>query len=82
MPRDASDEQQLLAATAQGRCIFTFNVRDFVALAETYPQHAGILLAFQGSWTVSELIEALDRLLSGTDADDWRGAVRWLNEWR
>ena len=28
MPLDASDEAQLLGATAQGRCIFTFNIRD------------------------------------------------------
>ena len=82
MARDASDEEQLLAATAQGRCLFTFNVRDFLALAQAYPHHAGIMLAFQGSWTVSELIEALDRLLSSTEAEEWRGAVRWLNDWR
>jgi len=82
MPRDASDEEQLLGATAQGRCLFTFNVRDFLALAQVYPQHAGILLAFQGSWTVAELIEGLDHLLSSTNAEEWRGAVRWVNEWR
>lgn len=82
MPGDASDEEQLLGATARGRCLFTFNVRDFLALAQVYPQHAGIILAFQGSWTVAGLISALDRLLSSTSADDWRGTVRWLNEWR
>jgi hypothetical protein len=27
MPLDASDETQLLGATARGRCIFTFNIR-------------------------------------------------------
>jgi hypothetical protein len=32
MTLDAIDEQQLLGATAHGRCIFTFNVRDFMAL--------------------------------------------------
>jgi hypothetical protein len=82
MPRDASEEEQLLGATAQGYSLFTFNVRDFLALAQAYPQHAGIILAFQGSWSVADLIAALDRLLSSTAADDWRGSVRWLNEWR
>jgi hypothetical protein len=82
MPGDALDEEQLLGATAQGRCLFTFNVRDFLALAQVYPGHAGIVLAFQGSWAVSELTDALDRLLSSTDADEWRGSVRWLNDWR
>jgi hypothetical protein len=80
--RDARDEAQLLQATAQGRCIFTFNVRDFVALARRYPQHGGIILAAQSSWTLSGLIAALDRLLSETQAEDWVGQVRWLNEWR
>jgi hypothetical protein len=79
---DATDEQQLLGATAHGRCIFSFNVRDFMALAKRYPQHAGIILAAQSSWTLSGLIAALDRLLSETKADEWIGQVRWLNEWQ
>lgn len=82
MPRDAGDATQLLCATAQGRCIFTFNVRDFVVLAKRYPNHAGIILATQKSWTLSALIAALDRLLSETEAPDWVGQVRWLNDWR
>ena len=77
--KDASDEAQLLQATAHGRCIFTFNVRDFVALARRYPHHGGIILAAQSSWTLSGLIAALDRLLSDTRAADWVGQVRWLN---
>jgi hypothetical protein len=78
---DASDQAQLLAATAQGRCIFTLNVRDFVVLARSYPGHGGIVLAAQASWTLSELIVALDRLLSRTEAEEWIGQVRWLNDW-
>lgn len=81
-PLDATDEQQLLGATAQGRCLFTFNVRDFMVLARRYPRHGGIILATQSSWTLSELIKALDRLLSETEAEVWIGQVRWLNEWR
>ncbi len=82
MPLDASDEVQLLGATAQGRCLFTFNVGDFVVLAKRYPQHRGIVLAAQRSFGLSELIGALDRLLTETDAADWLGQVRWLNQWR
>lgn len=82
MARDASDEAQLLGATAQGRCIFTFNIRDFMILAERHPRHGGIILAAQTSWTLSDLTTALDRLLSETEAADWRGQVRWLNQWR
>ncbi len=79
---DASDEAQLLLATAHGRCIFTFNVGDFVVLARRHSQHAGIVLAAQTSWTLSALIVALDRLLSETEAEAWIGQVRWLNDWR
>ena len=82
MPRDASDEQQLLGATAHGRCIFTFNVRDFITLARQYPRHRGIVLAAQSSWTLSELIAALHRMLAETEAAAWTGQVRWLNQWR
>ena len=79
--RDASDEDQLLGATAQGRCIFTFNVRDFLPLDQLYPNHHGIILAAQKSWSLSELIMALERLLESTEVSDWIGQVRWLNEW-
>ncbi len=82
MRRDASDERQLLGATAHGRCIFTFNIRDLIALAKQHPRHGGIILAAQSSWGLSELIEALDRVLNETDAEDWIGQVRWLNDWR
>lgn len=78
---DASDEEQLLGATSQGRCIFTFNVRHFAPLSKRYPRHGGIILAQQGIG-LSELIAWLDRLLSETDAADWPGQVRWLGDWR
>lgn len=82
MPRDASDEQQLLGATAHGRAIFTFNVRNFLVLARQYPRHGGIILAAQSSWTLSDLIGALTCLLFGSEANQLIGQVRWLNEWR
>lgn len=79
MALDASDEQQLLSATAQGRCLFTFNIRDFVALARRYPHHGGIILSSQKP--MPELLKCLDALLSQTDAADWPGQVRWLKDW-
>ena len=82
MPQNASDERQLLGATAQGRVIFTFNVRDFLALANRFPAHAGILLTAQSTWTLSALIMAVDRVLVETQAEDWLGQIRWLSDWR
>jgi len=82
MALDVPDETQLLGATAQGRCIFSFNVRDYLVLAQRYPQHRGVLLAAQSSSSLSALIGALDRMLSETEAEDWVGQVRWLNQFR
>src|SRR5215207_2481083 len=82
MPFDASDEQQLLGATAQGRAIFTYNIRDFIVLGGRYPHHAGIILARQKSMGLHELINALDCVLKEADADEWIGQTRWLNDWK
>lgn len=82
MPMDASDERQLLGATAHDRCIFTFNVGDFVVLAREYQQHAGIILAAQQSWSLSDLVAALDRALTDMSAEALAGRVHWLNHWR
>ena len=79
---DASDKEQLLAATAQGRCLFTFSVRGLTVLARRYPQHGGIVAAVQASWSLTELFEALDRLMLETQAGELTGQVRWLNDWR
>jgi len=76
---DATDEQQLLGATAQGRCIFTFNIRDYMVLSKRYPHHGGII--FSSQKPMPELLKALDRLLIETDSRDWPGQVRWLNHW-
>jgi hypothetical protein len=82
MPFDATDEQQLLGATEQGRAIFTYNVPDFVELAKKYPNHAGIILAKQKNLSIGETITALDNLLREAEADVWQGQIRWLNDWR
>ncbi len=79
IPLDAHDDEQLLGATAQGRIIFTFNARDFIPLAKRYPHHAGIILSSQRP--MPELLEALDALLSETEAEYWPGQVRWLTDW-
>ncbi|MEA5469685.1 DUF5615 family PIN-like protein [Spirulina sp. 06S082] len=79
---DASDETQLLTVREKGRCIFTFNIRDFLILAQRHPDHKGIILAAQNSWTLSSLIASLDRVCLETQAEDWLGQVRWLNQWK
>ena len=82
MPLDADDRAQLLGASAQGRVIFSFNIRDFLALAKQFPNHGGILLAAQSHWSLAELITALDRAMRETDEKGWQGQVRWLNDFK
>jgi hypothetical protein len=79
---DASDELQLLWASAHDRVVFTFNVGDFLQLARRIPEHRGILLASQQSRSLRELIALLDRALTETEAEDWVGQVRWLSDWK
>lgn len=82
MPLDASDEQQLLQATVRGRCLLTFNIGDFMRLAQIYPAHGGIVLAHQRDWNLSSLIAAVDKMLTETSAEEWPSRVRWLNDWK
>ena len=82
LPFDASDDYQLLWATAQGRIIFTHNIRDFIRKTRQHPAHSGILLAHQASFALSELADLLDLALSETQAEDWVGQVRWLSDWK
>jgi len=81
MPLDASDEYQLLGATAHNRCILTFNVRDFSRLSQQYPEHGGIILAAQRSMSLTQMIHALDRLLTESETGDWPAQVRWPKDW-
>jgi hypothetical protein len=79
---DASDEFQLLWASAQDRILFTFNIGDYIQLVRRIPKHKGILLVTQQSYSLKELIILLDRALDQSDAEDWIGQVRWLSYWR
>jgi len=81
LPKDASDEYQLLWATAQGRIVFTHNIRDFIHMTDLYSHHAGILLGHRLTYSLSDLIRLLDQALTTTKAKDWIGQVRWLSDW-
>lgn len=79
---DASNEFQLLWASAHDRVLFTFNIGDFLLLARRIPEHRGILLASQQGYSLRKLIALLDRVLTETESEDWVGQVRWLSEVR
>src|SRR5690348_5624799 len=65
----ASDEEQLAFATAEGRAILTFNVRDFAPLHKAWQAagrpHAGIIVSRQlGSREYGLLLQRVLRLLN------------------
>lgn len=51
-------------------------------LAQVHPNHAGIVVSPPIGWGTSQLIRAIDRMLTETSAEEWIGQVRWLKQWR
>jgi predicted nuclease of predicted toxin-antitoxin system len=77
------DDKQLEYAAGQGRCIVSFNVRDFTTLAVAWAQagkaHAGIVVARQVSRKgLGQLLTRLLHLLNTTTADEMANVLRYL----
>jgi predicted nuclease of predicted toxin-antitoxin system len=71
----ASDEEQLVFATAENRAILTFNIRDFAPLHELWQAagrpHAGIIVSQQlGSREYGLLLQRMLRLLNRFTAEE------------
>ena len=62
--------------------ILTYNIRDFIVLRQRQQHHAGIILAYHRRMILREMINALDHILRETDANEWIGQTRWLNDWK
>jgi hypothetical protein len=78
-----SDEEQLEYATSQGRCLLSFNVRDFTVLAQRWAQagrpHAGIVVTNQVSRRAfGQLLGRVLHLLTTNSADDVKDLLRFL----
>jgi predicted nuclease of predicted toxin-antitoxin system len=75
-----SDESQLVFATAEKRCLVTFNVGDFVQLHNHWLQssrdHGGIIVSKQ--LTVSESLRRLLGLLQKEDTETMKGQLQFL----
>lgn len=82
----ASDEQQLLYATEKGRVIYSYNVKDFMALHSKFLQqgtsHAGIILAHERRLSMGEQIRALLRLIDARSAEEMQEQVVFLSAWK
>ena len=82
---ERDDEQHLDHAAAQGRVLFSFNVRDFNRLHTAYlstgGSHAGIILAQQQRYSVGEQMRRLLKLIATRSAEEMRNRVEFLSAW-
>ncbi len=84
--KDASDEEQLAYAAAQGRVLYSFNIGDFMALHTLYiiegKDHAGIILAPQQRYSIGEQMRRLLRIVQMKSAVQMRNTIEFLGTWR
>lgn len=82
----ASDVDQLLYATSEGRVLYSYNIGDFMALHSTLLRegktHAGLILASQRGYSIGDQVRLLLRISSERQADDMRNRVEFLGNWR
>ena len=82
---ECEDKDHLDYATAQGRVLFSFNVRDFCRLHTVYltegKSHAGMILARQQHYSVGEQMRRLLKLIATKSAEDMKNQVEFLSVW-
>ena len=80
-----SDEEQLRYATAQGRVLYSFNIKDFYQLHTIFltqgQSHAGIVLAGQRDFSVGEQMRRLLNLIARKSAEEMKDRVEFLSAW-
>lgn len=68
-----SDEEQLMWATACGRTIYSFNIRDFYQLHALFlsrsKTHSGIILVPQQRYSIGEQLRGLLQLIAENSAE-------------
>lgn len=82
-----SDEAQLAYATESGMAILTYNIQDFVPLAQTWflsnREHSGIILSEQFNHNqFGELLRRVLRLLNRWTADELRNQILFLQQFK
>ena len=80
-----TDEDHLRFATAQGRAIYSFNVRDFHEIHTAWTarghNHSGIVLAQQRRYSTGEQIRRLLHLIGALPAEAMRNREEFLGRW-
>lgn len=80
------DKEQLEFATAQGRVLFSYNVKDFLALHIRYlrdgKEHAGMVMAKQKQFGIGEQMRRLLHLTSVLAAEEMHSRLEFLSAWQ
>jgi hypothetical protein len=79
------DDEQLAAASAFGRVLFTHNTADYCVLHQDWISrnrtHAGIVVAPQHRYSVGEEMRRLMRLISHRTAEEMLGRLEFISGW-
>jgi hypothetical protein len=79
------DADHLVAASASGRMLYTFNVADYCVLHQAWIAqgrfHAGIVVAPQQRYSVGEELRRLMRLVGCVTAEEMRNRIEFLSSW-
>jgi len=82
---EREDREHLEYATAQGRVLYTCNVRDFSRLHRAYldggKSHSGMILARQERHPVAEQMRRLLKLTASMSAEEMKNRVEFLSAW-
>lgn len=83
--KGCSDEEQLRFATEQGRAIYSFNRKHYMALHTRFIEqgisHAGIILEIHNRWPVGEQMRRLVKLVDTLSAEELVNRVEFLSSW-
>lgn len=80
------DEQQLEFATAQGRALYSFNIKDYMLVHSQFlgheKSHAGIILTGQRQYSIGEQLRRLLLLIAAKSSEDMQDQVVFLSSFR
>lgn len=78
------DEEHLAYASSQGRALFSYNMRHYMAIHTKFlnqgKTHQGLILAEQ-HYSVGELMRRLSRIVAALSVDEMRDQVVFLSAW-
>jgi len=80
-----TDEAQLRFASEQGRAIYSFNQKDYVALHTRFLasglSHTGIIICRKDRFSIGEQMRRLIRLVNTLSSEEMKDHIEFLSAW-